>query len=63
MLLLYLLLLFLQVKDLNLPLKHNQLLVARFISQIREDDCYWSKELLSAEKKEGRQEILKLEVC
>ena len=51
-----------QVKDLNLPLKHNQLVVAKFISQIREDDCYWCKGLLAAENNEHRNEILKLEV-
>ncbi len=51
-----------QVKDLNLPLKHNQLTVAKFIGQIREEDCYWCKDLLAAENNEGRQEVLKLEV-
>ena len=51
-----------QVKDLNLPLKHNQLVVANFISQIREDDCYWCKELLAAENNERRKEILKMKV-
>jgi hypothetical protein len=47
---------------LNLPLKHNQLVVAQFISLIRVDDCYWCKDLLAAENNESRQKILKLEV-
>ena len=51
-----------QVNDLNLPLKHNQLVVAKFISQIREDDCHWCKYLLAAEKNEFRREILTLKV-
>ena len=51
-----------QVEELDLPLKCNQLVVAKFISLIREDGCYWCKELLAAENNEGRQKILKLEV-
>ena len=50
------------MKDLDLPLKHNQLVVAKFISQVRVDDCYWCKDLLAAENNEGRHKILKLEV-
>ena len=51
-----------QVNDFNLPLKYNQLVVAKFISQIREDDCYWCKYLLAAENNEIRHNILTSEV-
>lgn len=50
------------MKELDLPLKRNQLIVAKFISQIREDDAYWCKELLAAENNMSRQEILTLKV-
>ena len=47
-----------QVNDLNLPLKHNQLVVARFISLIREDARYWCRDLLAEGKRDVRREIL-----
>ena len=52
----------LQVKDLNLPMKHNQLVVARFISLIREDERYWCRDLLAEGKEYVRNEVLKLKV-
>ena len=36
----------------GLPLKHNQLIVAKFFSHIRDDDHFWCKDFIS-EGKEG----------
>lgn len=52
----------LQVRELNLPLKHNQLVVVRFISQIRDDDRFWCKDLLAEGMTKRRWEILTTKV-
>lgn len=53
---------FFQVKDFDLPLKHNQLIVARNFSLMREDTKYWIKDWLTEEKVKERMRLLTTEV-
>lgn len=54
--------LYFQVKELGLPLKHNKLSVMRFFTLIRDDDRYWCKDLLTEERDSLRWKILTLKV-
>ena len=51
------------MRELNVPLKHNQLVVVRFISLIRDDDRFWCRDLLAEGMIERRWEILTTKVC
>ena len=50
------------MKELNLPLKHNQLIVARNFGLMREDDRYWCKDLISEGMADHRWMLLTAEV-
>jgi len=50
------------VKELDLPLKHNQLIVAKHFSLMRENSRYWCKDLLAEEKAVERLKILKVTI-
>jgi hypothetical protein len=49
----------LQVRDLALPVKHNQSLVTKVFNHFRDDDRYWCKELLKEGRMDERLSILK----
>ena len=51
-----------QIKQLDLPVKHNQLIVARIFSEIREDNRYWCRDLLSEGKRSYRWKLLNTKV-
>lgn len=51
-----------QVRELDLPLKHNQITVVKFITLIRDDERYWCNELFAEGKSERRWEILTTKV-
>ena len=47
-----------QVRELDMPLHHNQLLVVKFITLIREDDHCWCNDLLTEGMRRRRLELL-----
>ena len=47
-----------QVSELDLPVKHTQLVVMRYISVIREDGRYWCRDLLAETRSKRRWQIL-----
>ena len=47
-----------QVSELDLPVKHTQLVVMRYISVIREDGRYWCRDLLAENRSKRRWQIL-----
>ena len=51
-----------QVSELDLPLKHTQLVVMRYISVIRDDGRYWCRDLLAETRSKRRWQILTTEV-
>ncbi len=51
-------LIFSQVRELDLPMKRSQVIVARTFNEIREDSRYWCSDLLSEGKRSLRKNIL-----
>ena len=50
------------MRELDIPLKHYQLILTRTFTSMREDENYWCHDLLLESKKSYREQLLISEV-